>query len=1177
METIISAVKSVQSIDVRENIKVVCKAIDDLKASGKEKDVKLFLEKIDFNSPFEKLVAIKLIDAFKLQDNLISAFSTEDLFVISQSLKCDWFFEDRAGLLDDKGLILDFLSKLSYSGRCKVIRKYAKILKDSAKAERMFSLLEEIYGINVALELLSACSEPFITDLLYSKNVLLPDHVVFQLYMKCPDFTVDFIFSYYQKKSDNKHDFSESYEKTILKIASEKPSLFIEFYNKYGSMVHLDKFGRSLTHKILKVGYSSFLRNIESYLKILHIKIVVSYLSVSQIEEIHYCLLPRDFSKTVRSSYFYKDEHAQVLDHVNPSIAKQFLTKNFKKKYGKDPLDAELDENWIKLFPIDIRTKWVERKLANKDLDDQIKANYSVLVPFDRSFQMLKTLMKTALNTTSRAHIIKCMMINAKLCDDPVSASKIISYVVERHRNDQGMVKEKSLDELREGLNLTRLTVEQWAPILELFNILILNGDINNISNDWVIVYEKWIECRLIHGLSIDAEMETLMKYLSYYYKFSIAKNSKYEEVCLNWFNDNLNRKQFANDQEKFNFATRLFCAINNFNASHSQRRISHKDWILEIVKEQMKKRYSRDEIIKSLKKNKALKNDLYNAIFPDCIFPEVLLHKLAHCVSDIDKNVDVIVNKLINSSNVYHYKTFFQKLLLYSDLPSKFIGQCLKNINSNEEDNRVQLKENSFYILSFLGNPDVFLSSIEPYYPIGPKAESVGTEACEKYRIQTVIASSLKNLNPPFRALEAIKKFSQGDYLKLVLGSLLSVSLKISQSKALELIKENMDKPISFRKHLIRVFKLVASKMAVSNLLLNSVRDEKNISLRIILFNSVLDMIKLEKSESSWETVKQSFIIMTETDFKQLSGRIFSMLDIPIEYQAEYIELIWNSLVRLNFSEENKNKIYHLIDTTNINLIPDQFADHLLSLVYLEEGKPSPQCKNRSFTIVWNNYIQLYLSYSSADVFDVRLNNVGQLIKTIFGDSADKELDSLILLSHLVSNICKSSCSDDISIEPSKLLKGINDVLLKTFPELEIHSIIFSLSLYQIYIKNNKSNVNGFADDICSLVDLLCSTLGPHILHVVAESVTNFVSSHFNAWYLKKSNCHLVVFSHRLVTGPASPLNKIVGVTSLSKVSLDNLKSDSDKNMYKSVIDAIKSSPDPALKIYAKYCMYNL
>lgn len=1125
-------------------------------------------------SDLEKLVVIRLIDHYKCSDKIVDIFKSEDEFYISHALQCSWFFRN---FNSDPKCFADLVFPcMSFSTRMKVLKRYSKQLKNTAVAESLFIHLKARYGLNTAYVLLPACSELFIKEVLEKTSIQVPSPTLILLFNLYPSVVVSYLTYLLDCHLTNKRVFRTFnlyiYERIFGLLAAREPLKFAVLMEKYHSSLPYLKLGKRATRHFVLAAFDSLQQHVMLYKRIVVWKNVISCLNFDQVASLQLAILPSTVSDFIQS---YNDycEFVSITVSMKDSLKQNILLTNFNKAYGKpitDYLEA-LTFELVQKLPQNIAEKWIELKLPTIE-NQYLRGDYVKFLPPEKALPRLKKMIESQSDVNLRAHYVHCLISLIIINDDVHLVKPLCEYAVKRLRNNRSSVKEKIIIGLTSYKNLINIPDESWIPIEELLNIMLLNDETNLCKNEIIDLMSIQIHSRLKRGLPVLDQLDKLLKFTNDYYKFDLCHNSPFEKQCLMWFLERLPGKKQQADLKKNEVPeslVKLFSRLCEWNGLHPNERIDIPSWMMEQIVKIFTNEHSfhfwKSAVLSAVRKDKKLKYEFYNQIFPRFFDPFILIYKLSYEPLKVKENYSDIL-KIVLDQVMTSYNLFFRKARLYAPfgIPELFCNYCLKILREKHcEDYSTHTSlRNSVHVLSLMLPTSEFVEIISEYYPKQSTVEDYSDEGRCILEIQKEIAACFKSVNCPSAILESVNKFAIGDYLKLVVGSIHSICLRSPEHKILPLLLQWLNSPVSVRKHFIRAYFKISPIQNTLEMIVGLFENEKNSSIRLLLFEHSLRFFIMEPSSETFLVLKAVIEKLQSSDETAIN-KLFDIENVPDEFISEYLQLLWDvvSLKNEALIKENKNKIINLIEPDILRSLNEDFCDVLISQVFDHE---------EVFPMDLKLFAVRYLLYSQGlEQLNGRLEKVMIGIEKLLTKWNDFDLKAVYVfpsrntLSFVIDSLIRESfIIDSKALSPVDLIMKFKKGLLTHLKECDILEELLSLDLSTFFhtTPDNLETMFLLSNFLEPLVHNITSVYGDTVVDSIWSPITKIFKWKYSDDILQKKMLDISEF----LLKKSSKNCQLLGLKMLPTVIT------SDIQRYKEILNIIFQNPDVTIKIFA-------
>ncbi|KAH0534641.1 hypothetical protein KQX54_006115 [Cotesia glomerata] len=284
-------------------------------------------------------------------------------------------------------------------------------------------------------------------------------------------------------------------------------------------------------------------------------------------------------------------------------------------------------------------------------------------------------------------------------------------------------------------------------------------------------------------------------------------------------------------------------------------------------------------EFAENVKEEKLLFSDLSNLLPTLRTNPEMILRNWEYSLKTcMESPKSLVMHEFIKSSR------------WYQDLPIKFTEECLKII---EEKRDAQ----ALIVLALLLEGSAFEQVIPPFIPSSATIDIDPEDAKINYQM-VHSASSAFNLVNPAVSLDCLLKFCVGDYIHSIINCLVNISRRTSVAKVIPFALKLMDRPVSIKKHGIRLF----------------------------FFSTIFDAFKSNPNKGTWEMLKECMDGVKPGD-REIYVIMLKFKDfVPNEYVADYVEKLF-SVYRELSNIEAENFLFDWDYITNLLEMPNNIS----------------------------------------------------------------------------------------------------------------------------------------------------------------------------------------------------------------------------------------------------------
>ncbi|XP_063233192.1 uncharacterized protein LOC134536986 isoform X3 [Bacillus rossius redtenbacheri] len=977
---------------IGEKLKSLNHLTRDIRSTCSQEDVDQFIAAVKPANNFEKLLKGRLIDTFKKTRDVVDVLKCEDRLFIKQVLGCDWFFEGSSTDFPTcEFFFTDVFPNTSFNTRNDIIHSLSLHLRDERVAEQFFSAVRSEYGLQQAKCLLCACRAHFVQSVLDTDGARLhfTEREVSRLVTKFPLLV----------RLNFKNQCFTALQSTILQtMLNVDVKIFIELFEIIEYHVDIE-IGRRACKKIIGCNPSAVVKSATKYLRVTKPKYLQKYLAPEDFTKFYLAIFPKSYN----DAYFFVDggEFYTVVESLAPEKRLDLMLSSFEKVYGQQLLALPdlVGEKLLQMLPADKRETCAQLKIElclSRDEDETLWICY---LPTGKSVPTLKKLLLQAPDLDQRCRLISYLILTCKVNEDLDELASVCKHVVARYRNDDISLRINVLNELSQKFDLLKLDDRHWTSVLEVIKIIFLNAE--HESNRWLLceIIGKSVHYRLNQNADISEQIDQLIIFKEW---IVLEDKPEYQQVIFKAFGERIPLSKKVN-APLTSLALSLLSSVSCWNMTHTSFQFSlhNFSWVVEnlkiIIETDLHR--SKNEVLEHLKYDLETKQ----LVCPEHVYQDKVVKDLLYFLKmDTEKFIKNAEEELafLLSKNPRNYKQLFKTWNLRSftnikEVVVQICSEALKDVIGTRK------QENAIIILSFLMDAESFVRLIEPFQPVTDKIDPADENTEKMLPLIKTSALCLKNVNP-WNDYSSVAKFCKGDYLKYVLGSLMSVCYNTNQRKIVPFLETLTDSPVSVKKHAVRLSFNIVSKPQLMSLLSNLWNRDKNPATREILLALVWKAFS-EPSADKFTLLKYCLKSLTVDD-KNLFDKLSDDSHIPDEYKAEYIQLCWDKLHDLlQQGAKTKTHISQLISKCEnaVELLPPSFCEHVLQK-YLCEGSPHKEA-----------CIELAVVYAlksgTENVLNERYNFISKLFKDLIVRSASGRNDVASFISQLCTQVLLS------------------------------------------------------------------------------------------------------------------------------------------------------------------------
>ncbi|KYM98318.1 hypothetical protein ALC62_11021 [Cyphomyrmex costatus] len=500
----------------------------------------------------------------KKHEDITFALKCEDSAIINRAFKAFWFFDgSHKEIVNVRYFFEHLFPYVSVKTRTRIVLTLAHQLsgKDPIFAQEIFTEMVSIYGIRTAYPLIIACNETFAYEIIVQKELVLPVKIVEKIFYINPDLAVRFLKLLkphpYRLNATEHNPFAIGigrYASLLPKLIKKRLEAFIELFEIHSPKIILSN---KCAEIFLKKAQQHLILKPQLYIRILPLKKINKDL----MEKIFPDLLPTTIS------YLRPGDMLYYLKHYPRDKQYDLLRKSYKDKYNVDLLDEtkNVTLDLLQLLPVEERIKQAKIKiLEEQNLEKSMK--FGILCEYQK-FSFYKTawicylpvnevipIIKEKLNKTTgekdRIDLLMQMIYACNVNKDDNALFSVLTYFLNRHKNENSRVFQRIFHQLLEIYNLPYLNEKLISLVLDIVRLCYVKHE---FIPERILV--AIIHFKLIHNMSIEELIDMFLESNTCYESFNILKEyPQYERQCLVTFANQIEKKSFKEIDEKKNF-----------------------------------------------------------------------------------------------------------------------------------------------------------------------------------------------------------------------------------------------------------------------------------------------------------------------------------------------------------------------------------------------------------------------------------------------------------------------------------------------------------------------------------------------------------------------------------------------------------------------------------------------
>lgn len=1008
-------------------------------------------------SQADQIYIAKLADRSKNARVLCDIFKSENQMAVAIALNATWLFKGHTDvdLVNADYFINEIFPSASYHTICRIVSLFGAHLENENLAEDLFEKIVPLYGIGLAIKLLPDCHNEFIRSVIMVDNFVVPSQQLVYIYKKDSALVIEYLMKYLRKDGVEKlpmtHPSHQDYNKLFSLIAQQFPKKFLEIYGEYMNYVCV-KLGARTTLGILKVGLDTVVENPATYIRILHLPTLMSQLKGEAFESFVMKLMP---AKEKDFGYGYISD---ILNTYKPLYRINFLLKIYALKYnGSSFLRRDDFSNWemVKYLPVDVRNTWAAAKIANLKSTDWLKEDHFLkFVSPDKAIPRLMTLSKAASDLEYRTALLERMIDCCQINDNEEYLLKVLTYTAQRHRNDQEIVRYRFLDHLQSSFELYKLPAEHWAIINEMIEFMCVSKEIENHGRQHFLsgFLEQSLRFNLDKGQPIDAIIDKFMKYNINNINLLVGVPN-HEFVVLDAFFEKY-RVVIESNMKYDKVAGMLEQLILSYRkrSDSGKHSVTECVWLVDVLKKLMEQTDLRDmrTLLYYLQEDVKARIMFADKLFQYDSSQKYCANYLRHDAGVITRNLSFLFDRCLQSYSLTNYANIFRQVRAYMNKPlvELFVNAIKERCTTPEKEAIMTVA------LCLLLNPEESEELLRKHIPTQTKVDlSVQTQ---EYLNGEIIANRFMIINPPV-SYDVLLNFAKDDFLKFTVPAVLSLPFKKSSADTVNFIKVLTTKPVSVKKHGIRLAYFLYPKKDLLNFYRGLWDVEKNNSIREVLFQRTFRLLQKENDitryRDIWETLKHFMTSFTELD-KPLFYYLREFEKILPELLSDFCQTCWTTLKNLR---SNKCQVDSEIQCLSggfvrcVDYLSPEFCESLIEEYIYSIGEQLSESDNLLTFLV--HYI---VHAKSSELQETHLKSTCELLKKFIVEKWNMKVDGSFAYRNTLKifalGCSQAALNTKLQVDPANLLKSILELMSSSLPLGSFINLDLILNLSLIY-----------------------------------------------------------------------------------------------------------------------------
>lgn len=901
---------------------------------------------------------------------IAESLKSENSEIVTRALQANEFFNGtNMSITNVDYFINNLFPYVSYNTRCKMVRKLARCLfaRNTQLAEKFYEVILSSYGIDRAMPLLPACSEPFIIDMIVKHRIVLSMGKVKVLYKRYPNLVV-----WYLKlsnpalndplKRSTHHVNIHGYVNFLPRLIKGKLTAFIEIYEMHGGNVPSLRLSNRQAKRFAQNAREHYLEKPKVFFKLL--------IPEKIREEDMKAMLPKMLPDKIEK--FDTNRILQHLKHYPKKKSVSLLLESYENAYEKNLLDKEknVTAELMKILPAEERVRQGRIKVRKEEGKNTTNKSYEhtwrCYLPTEEVLPKIREQIAKTPDMYEREILVSQMLFCCEVNEDHEALLEVFEYVRDRHRNEMCWFHHafiKSVQRIHDTLHLSK---DHNDVLFEIVRRMYVKAEISDFHSVPVDFLEKAVHFRLNSGSPPEPTLEMIFFVVShgYYSHWNLLTDyAEYERLCLLHFLRLAEQERNAAgdtwDKIKFKTVSSLIESMYRFNERHAESSkmasLSVKDypWLFDELERMLEEGCDRNmlnTLKTTLKKHEA---DIHYRLWPSEQDAATI------DIKTLKRNPERILTnweKYFEECEKNHYSgavyRFVRSVRWYNDIPVKFVERCVRGIMEDRNGHLLRL-------LASLVDGETFAEFIVPLLPTENKIDVRGENAKESFSLIHSIPEGMKVADPPV-PLELIERLCSGDYLASALPALNNSCRRTSVAKVIPFAKHLSSQRVSVAKHGIRLMDMVDRIEHLCEFLSAHWNQEEHYSARIIVFEKAQHLFSRMPGPMTWSLMKMLISTIAEKEEPLLSPWPFSVRDVPNEYAAEYMKMVLEMIDRLEHGKKSYARSFvESIDTRICNILPEEFLKELLKRYLFDKTRNKVSPANATLTLLTMMYFE--------------------------------------------------------------------------------------------------------------------------------------------------------------------------------------------------------------------------
>ncbi|XP_072946350.1 uncharacterized protein [Epargyreus clarus] len=839
----------------------------------------------------DKLFKIDLATRYKNIDYILEVLKCGDVFHITKALNCTWIYEDNySHYINTTYLVNNIFPYMSLKMKRKMLTAISMHLRNGERVIDFYTYCKENKMKEYAHKFLVFTPDSFKLELMknwdkfnsfrdkkFLKQFIGNSFEVARAYMALSDYS-----SYIKHELRFLYTVSDEEYLDILEAHNHNDSRYPNCSRRLGIRTSKD---------ILKKYKDRVIKYPVLYINQLNKSMLIRYLTSEDVKLLAFALLPPS------ADYFWSINYYQTYQFLLSKIPKNelfaFVKELFTSKYPGEPFEMTKQFyrlSYYQMLTIEEREAWallhIERDEDWSEIENFVWYRF---VSFVKAFPGIKRYVFLTPDKDKRSRIVNILPETTRNEDDVI---KMLNHYYQRHVNESEAHKESFINKVIEHNDIYSFSSECWAAFDMLFYSLevytteayvrpeyklrsVFYHILHNIELPGVLL--NYIDCiHFYHVISIIEQLspdrnKIIATYLMNHYAEKIKKLLETPRDDTPKEDDPYYRDPIKEEIDRLVY--RVWNIIYTFKREHDECPAI---------------------VVKYMEENM----DMYEGHekFKQKFVPITEEDFVRWLKEDVETAIEGIADIRYNTYRwIFRLSRLFRKLKVYfrHDVGAeylKYFKEYLADIPAGYREYRnVKMAVVGVF---YLADEEFKSTLMEKYIPLIPKIDRRNMDN-RVLQVQKAICRLAYHSRPPL-PLSMFLKYITGDYVHFclpVFNNYLANSTSITT-----FIESILDAPLSIQKHGLRLAFISYTPEALKKLIIDVWNKTKNVSLRMLLYETLFNRILNEPEDAQKELYEVLKLYTSELN-KDDHDSVYSLLvsdNLPDKFKGDLIETAW-------------------------------------------------------------------------------------------------------------------------------------------------------------------------------------------------------------------------------------------------------------------------------------------